>query len=405
MRFAIEGARLMLPGGIETADLLVEDGLIAAVGSAAGAERRIDARGLVLAPALVDLHGDAFERQVMPRPGVFFPLETAVIDTDRQLAAAGIATAYHAVTLSWEPGLRALERGRAFIEAVAALGPRLTVEHRIQLRWETFAFEAEALVEETLAQAPHTPSIAFNDHTSMAMRAFGISVQERAFEQSPDFEAAALSDARLLQRTEGDAKRAGLTPAAYVERLGAVWKRRGEVDGAIRRIAAMGRAAGAPMLSHDDTRAETRRYYHDLGAQICEFPMVRAAAEAAHIAGDAIIFGSPNAVRGGSHIGSLGAADMVSAGRCDALASDYYYPAMLAAVARLDRDEVAPRHALWSLVSEGPARAMGLSDRGRIDAGLRADLVLLDWPEGGTPAVIATYCAGRAAFQAQPAGR
>ncbi|MEM8742293.1 MAG: alpha-D-ribose 1-methylphosphonate 5-triphosphate diphosphatase [Pseudomonadota bacterium] len=405
MRFAIDGARLVLPDRVETADLLIEDGQIAAVGNAAGAKQRIDARGLVVAPALVDVHGDAFERQVMPRPGVFFPMETAVIDTDRQLAAAGIATAYHAVTLSWEPGLRALDRSRAFIEAVAALRPRLTVEHRIQLRWETFAFEAEALVEETLAQAPHRPSIAFNDHTSMALRAIGVSVQDRAFEQSPDFEVAALSDARLLQRTEGDAKRAGLTPAAYVERLGEVWERRGEVDGAIRRIAAMGRAAGAPMLSHDDTRVETRRYYHDLGARSCEFPMVRAAADAAYAAGDAIIFGSPNAVRGGSHIGSLGAADMVAAGLCNALASDYYYPAMLAAVARLDRDGVAPRHALWSLVSEGPARAMGLSDRGRLEAGRRADLVLLDWPEGGTPAVMATYSAGRAAFQARPIGQ
>ncbi|MEM9197197.1 MAG: alpha-D-ribose 1-methylphosphonate 5-triphosphate diphosphatase [Pseudomonadota bacterium] len=405
MRFAIDGARLVLPDRVETADLLIEDGQIAAVGNAAGAKQRIDARGLVVAPALVDVHGDAFERQVMPRPGVFFPMETAVIDTDRQLAAAGIATAYHAVTLSWEPGLRALDRSRAFIEAVAALRPRLTVEHRIQLRWETFAFEAEALVEETLAQAPHRPSIAFNDHTSMALRAIGVSVQDRAFEQSPDFEVAALSDARLLQRTEGDAKRAGLTPAAYVERLGKVWERRGEVDGAIRRIAAMGRAAGAPMLSHDDTRVETRRYYHDLGARSCEFPMVRAAADAAYAAGDTIIFGSPNAVRGGSHIGSLGAADMVAAGLCNALASDYYYPAMLAAVARLDRDGVAPRHALWSLVSEGPARAMGLSDRGRLEAGRRADLVLLDWPEGGTPAVMATYSAGRAAFQARPIGQ
>jgi alpha-D-ribose 1-methylphosphonate 5-triphosphate diphosphatase len=32
----------------------------------------------------------------------------------------------------------------------------------------------------------------------------------------------------------------------------------------------------------------------------------------------------------------------------------------------------------WSLISEGPARLLGLKDRGAIAEGLRADLVVLD---------------------------
>ena len=52
-------------------------------------------------------------RQVMPRPGVVFPLEAALLDTDRQLAGNGIATAYHALTLSWEPGLRSIAQAQA----------------------------------------------------------------------------------------------------------------------------------------------------------------------------------------------------------------------------------------------------------------------------------------------------
>lgn len=64
--------------------------------------------------------------------------------------------------------------------------------------------------------------------------------------------------------------------------------------------------------------------------------------------GDAIIFGSPDAIRGGSHIGSLGAVDMVEAGLCDALTLDYYCPAMLGAAARLDREKRAARPTLWS---------------------------------------------------------
>ena len=401
MSIAFRGARVILPHGIEETDVVISDGIIRQVGSADGAETSIDARGQYLAPALVDVHGDAFERQLMPRPGVFFPIEAAILDTDRQLAANGIATAYHAVTLSWEPGLRSIDRGRTFIEALDALRPRLTVENRVQLRWETFAFEAEPLIGAAL-KGELLPSIAFNDHTSMTMRAFGVPIQERAFEQSPDFGVAALDDTRLLQRTEGSAKRAGLTSEAYLALLKEVWDRRGEVDSAIRRVAAAGTDAGAPMLSHDDTRTETRDYYRSLGAQISEFPMVHTVAEAARAEGDALIFGAPNAVRGGSHIGSVGSGDMVEAGLCDALASDYFYPAMLAAVSRLDSERRAPRHALWSLVSEGPARSMGLTDRGRIAEGLRADLVLVDWPDGAIPAVRATFVRGRPAYQAQP---
>ena len=400
---AIRGAMVMLPDALEEADVVVADGLVASVGQGAAADAEVDGRGLILAPALIDVHGDAFERQVMPRAGVFPPLDVALLDTDRQLAANGIATAYHAVTLSWEPGLRSVDRGAGILRALTRLAPRLLVENRVQLRWETFGFEAEDLIAEAL-EGPLLPAIAFNDHTSMTMRAFDVAIQDRAFELSPDFTVAALDDDRMRQRTAKKAERAGMPEDAYRALLGRIWERRDGVDAAIRRVAAMGRAAGAPMLSHDDTRARTRAYYRDLGARVAEFPMVPEAAEAARAGGDAIVFGAPNAMRGGSHIGSLGAGDMVEAGLCDALASDYFYPAMHAALARLDAERRAPRPALWSLASRGPAAALGLHDRGRIAPGLRADLVLLDWPTGGAPAIQATWVAGREAYRARPRG-
>ena len=397
MSVMIEGARLLTEGGLEDAPLTFAGGVIVE----GPGEARVDARGLILAPALVDLHGDAFERQISPRPGVFAPLDVAVMDTDRQLAANGIATAYHALTLGWEPGLRSVGRGREFVNALDRLAPRLTVENRVQLRWETFAFEAEGLVREALA-GRLTPSLAFNDHTSMAMRAFGTSVQERGFELSPDFGTASLADDRLRQRTSKNARRSGLSDEDYVALLGRVWERRGEVPGRIAALAEAARAAGAPMLSHDDTTAETRAWFRGRGATVSEFPMVMPAARAAREGGDAIVMGAPNVMRGGSHIGSLGAADMVEDGMCDALASDYFYPAMLAAVARLHDERRAPLPELWALVAKGPARAMGLADRGTLAPGQRADLVLLDWPDGEAPAVRALWVAGRPALTLTP---
>ncbi len=67
----IEGGRTLLGEDIVETSLQVADGIITAVNSSHGRSRLgIDASGLKVLPGIVDLHGDAFERQMMPRPGV-----------------------------------------------------------------------------------------------------------------------------------------------------------------------------------------------------------------------------------------------------------------------------------------------------------------------------------------------
>ncbi|MEO1538113.1 MAG: alpha-D-ribose 1-methylphosphonate 5-triphosphate diphosphatase [Pseudomonadota bacterium] len=396
------GGTVFLPDDIVETTVTVADGQVAGIGGPIEGEV-IDATGHVIAPALIDVHGDAFERQLMPRPGVYFPIETAVLETDRQLAANGIATTYHSLTLGFEPGLRSVERAREMIEAIRNLSPRLTVENRVQLRWETFATEALDTLDWAM-DWELTPSLAFNDHLSMSMRSRETGIQERLFEHNPDYALMDIDDDDLFEkRHRKHAERSGLDYDAFKSLVHRVWDRRAEVPDAIKAIAEKARAKGVAMLSHDDTQAETRQFYRGIGATVSEFPMTMGPARDARDAGDTIIFGSPNAVRGGSHIGSLSAADMVEEGYCDVLASDYYYPAMLAAVHRLDREKRADRLRLWSLVSAGPARAMKLHDRGEISVGKRADLVLVDWPESAAPAVRGTWVEGRPAYRAQAA--
>lgn len=395
----IEGARVLLEDGLHEAAVRIEAGRIVGLDVALDGARRSDARGLLMAPAMIDVHGDAFERQLMPRPGVMVPVAPALLETDRQLGANGIATAYHALTLSWEPGLRSVETGWQVYEALQALAPRLTVENRLQLRWETFCFEALPLIEAALATEPR-PSIAFNDHTTMAALHPDVALQDRPFEQDPDFPLADTESAVFVRKMEARAKRAALPPEEFAALFRGVWGRRGEVAAVVDTVAERGRTAGVPMFSHDDSRPETRAHYRDRGARVSEFPMNLATASAAREAGDFIVYGAPNAARGGSHIGSPGAADMIRAGLCDILASDYYYPAMLAAVARLHADDAGTLPELWKLVAANPARALGLADRGRIAPGLRADLVLVEWPEGGPPVVRQTLVAGRSAYAA-----
>jgi alpha-D-ribose 1-methylphosphonate 5-triphosphate diphosphatase len=105
--------------------------------------------------------------------------------------------------------------------------------------------------------------------------------------------------------------------------------------------------------------------------------------------------GCPNVVRGGSHIGWASAARMAEAGICSVLTSDYFYPAMLRAAFALASRGVLDFPRAWELISGNPARAAGLRDRGAIEEGLCADLVLVD-PK--TPRVIATIVDGCIAY-------
>ncbi|WGV14806.1 alpha-D-ribose 1-methylphosphonate 5-triphosphate diphosphatase [Fuscovulum ytuae] len=400
----IEGASLLLDDRIVTGSVRIEDGRITGIDVARDGATVIKARGLLLAPAFVDIHGDAFERQVMPRPGVAVPIPAALLETDRQLAANGIATAYHALTLSWEPGLRSVDTGWRIVRALEDLRSRLTADNRIQLRWETFCPEAEPLIAHVL-QGADRPALAFNDHTTSALLHPSIPIHDRPFDHVPDYPVTDLASPAFAAKLSDRAKRAHMSPAEFVDLITRIWSRRPAVPADINRIAAMARRAGVPMLSHDDTQVETRDHYRALGARVAEFPMHDRVFHAARAAGDAIVLGAPNAMRGGSHLGSPSAAEMIARGLCDILASDYYYPAMLGAMVRLHADNIAPLPALWQLVAANPALAMGLTDRGRIAPGLRADLLLIDWPEGGPPAPLRTWVAGRAGYSALPTAR
>jgi len=145
------------------------------------------------------------------------------------------------------------------MEAMRRLAQRFLVENRVKLRRETFAFPEAAQMIAWAFQAPPTPSIAFNDHTSMAMRTFDTPIQDRAFEHSVDFRTALPSAPRLRDFTASRAKRTGQTEDAHLARLLSIWKRRPDVPSDIAKIAEMGRAKGAPMHSHDDTCSETRQ--------------------------------------------------------------------------------------------------------------------------------------------------
>jgi len=368
MDWLIEGGSALLEGAFADTPVTISNGVFSG-GPDAGATR-IDARGLYVLPGIVDIHGDAFEQALMPRPRVPMAPEIALAAVDRQLVANGITTAFHGLTVSWEPGLRCLENARGFVAALETMRPHLSADTRLHLRWETFAFEAMPEVTAWLATKP-TPILAFNDHTTPMVEAGYV--------------------ARKLDKM---AARAGIAGDAYRALVEDRWARRADVPAAIATMSAAARSHGATILGHDETSPTMRAEYRALGAVTCEFPMTEETAQAARTAGEHVILGAPNVVRGGSHNNALDAAPAVARGLCTVLASDYYYPAPLLSAFRLAEQGVTDLAAAWSLVSGNAAQAAGLPDRGEIAPGRRADLILVN-PHGPLPRVVSAFVGGQ----------
>src|SRR3954452_2458162 len=328
------GTVLLAQDGLRRVNVALRGGTIGHIGGGARGASTLDVSGLLVLPGIVDLHGDAFERQLQPRPGVDFPVDLAMRDTEAQLLANGITTAYHGVTLSWESGLRSLTAWRAVLDALDA--GDWTCDMHVHLRWEAYNLDA---LETALAdiRAGRVHLLAFNDHTPSIIR-------------------------KLKDAVEGAkyAGRTGMKMGAFHDLAHGVAARADDVPDGLERIAAAARAAGLPMGSHDDDSIAVRDGFRARGARICEFPMQEAVAESAVAAGDFVAMGCPNVVRGGSHLGWASAARLAEAGLCTVLTSDYYYPAMMrAAFILAERGKLTLAQA-WALISENPAQAAGL---------------------------------------------
>lgn len=368
----IEGGQALLGSEFVEGSLRITGREIGAVDSDHGRSLfGIDARGLKVLPGIVDLHGDAFERQMMPRPGVDFPVDIALTDSDRQAISNGITTVYHATTWSWEPGLRGSDNAKKLLEAIEAMRPQLVADTRFHLRHETYNLDAEPKIIKWLSEG-RIDLLAFNDHMDST-------VGDLAKPQKRN---------RMVERT-------GLSSQAFDRLVERVVSRAHDVPASIARLAQAARTNGVRMLSHDDESPAMRAGFRSQGVGIAEFPVNEKTAREAARAGDFIVFGAPNVVRGGSHTGWTKASDMIAKGLCSVLASDYYYPAPLLAAFRLAADGVLPLAKAWDLISAAPARAADLSDRGVLAEGQRADIILVDDKVPLRPRIVAVIAAGR----------
>jgi alpha-D-ribose 1-methylphosphonate 5-triphosphate diphosphatase len=370
----LTNARLVLPEEVTEGTILLREGIIADIqpgrSHLPGAE---DLEGDHLIPGIVDLHTDNLERQVLPRAHARWPSLSAMLAHDAQTAAAGTTTVFDALCLG-DLGfdterIETFRNGVADLDALSGTG-LLKAEHFLHLRCELPAPDMPALFE-TVADHPRLRFVSLMDHSP------GVG-------QYAD-----------LDRYRAMRARSGMPPEQIEARIAALLDQRGRMRGPNRRwLLDRIAARGIPIASHDDWNAEEIAENARDGIRISEFPVSVAAAEAARAHGMEIIGGAPNLVRGGSHSGNVAVADLLASGLVDAFASDYVPPALLEAAWKAWQQHGIPLPQAVAMITERPARMVGLTDRGRLAVGLRADLVRVA-AFRGTPVVRQVWREGR----------
>jgi alpha-D-ribose 1-methylphosphonate 5-triphosphate diphosphatase len=372
----LSNARLVLADRvIEPGWLAIVDGMIAGLGAERAPAGAHDMAGDFIIPGLIELHTDHIEAHYMPRPKVYWDPLAAVVSYDAQLASCGITTVLDSLRVWREEGIDEVG-GEAAVLADAIARARdadmLRIAHFLHLRCEVPMPQVVAETAELIAR-PEVRLVSLMDHTP-GQRQFRDQEKLKAYYRG---KAGGLTEAELDllfdQRRDYAARHAADNYRQLVE---------------------MARRHGLRLASHDDTTLEHVEQSVADQVAIAEFPTTQEAAQALHAAGIAVLMGAPNLVRGSSHSGNVGTAELARAGLLDAMSSDYMPASLLMAAFRLPA--AAPAIALPQAirtVTATPAAAIGLDDRGEIAPGKRADLVRVRVTEN-VPVVRSVWRAG-----------
>ncbi len=369
----IRNGRVVTPAGVVEGGRVVIDGerIVRVDQGPAGSSgsTTVDADGRVVMPGIVDLHGDDIEHHRAPRAGATVDVRTALTAADRANLLNGVTTKFHAVAFEESPDDGRTLRAAEEIAGEIAREEYTLADNRLHARCELADASADAVEGvidrfgiDLLSVMHHAPGDGQYDGGEF----------ERHYVEDRNWPAASVDDVVETRQTLSRADR----------------------DDRIRRIADLARRAGVPLASHDDESARDVDRVADHDTDISEYPLTREAARRATDLGLAVVMGAPNLVRGGSLWDNLGARDAVDEGLVDVLCADYHPPSLLAAPF-VDTGE--PLSTRVNRVTRNPAAAAGLDDRGRIEVGARADLIVVDPSE--TPTVDCAVVAGTEAVR------
>ena len=375
----IQNARIIALDEEFTGTVVIENGLISSVDrgttSVPGAE---DWAGDWLMPGLVELHTDNLEKHLVPRPGVIWNAHSAMTVHDAQCAAAGITTVLDSVVIGdLDEGGPRCQTQHTSIAALHQCRDEglMRVEHLLHLRCELSAPDILEVFHQ-YADDPLLKLVSVMDHTPGQRQWRDLKSYRRYSERNVRYSDAEF-EAMIAQRKAD--QQAYAIPHRQV-------------------IVQASRARQLPLASHDDTLLSDVAMAVEEGVAISEFPTTVAAAQAAREAGMAIIMGGPNMVKGGSHSGNVSAAELAQLDLLDIFSSDYVPSSLLLATFMLGGLEGWTLAKAVRTVTRNPARAIGMSDRGELAVGQRADILRVRMNRVGMPHVMETSLAGKRAF-------
>jgi alpha-D-ribose 1-methylphosphonate 5-triphosphate diphosphatase len=367
---------------LESASLKIEAGVITDITEGKAPRASFDGRGFTALPGLVDVHGDMLEREIEPRPTVHLPYDIALFELDKRLASSGITTAFAAVSFAEPRGnvghsIRAEERANAIIETVHRLRPYLLVDMRVHARFE-ITNERAAPVLKSLISNNDVHLVSMTDHTP-------------GQGQYRDLESYVAHFAKSRQASHDEVRQLVLERMERAKNSPPSWN-------VISEVAGLARAHNIPLASHDDDTLEKVELMVGTGATISEFPITLETARTAKANHQWTVMGAPNALRGKSYSGNLSAREALEHHVLDVLCSDYHPASMLQCAYLLPKLGLCSFIEAVKLVSENAATSVGLYDRGVLEVGKRADLVLVEEHPDLPPRVRATLREGQFIF-------
>lgn len=372
----LANATLVLPIEVIRGSLHLSGSRIAGIAHGTGVPPgAIDCGGDLVLPGLIELHTDNLERHIQPRPKVDWPHAAAIIAHDAELASVGITTVFDALRVGSVLSNTTTgygEYARQLADEILTLraADALRISHFLHLRAEICS---ETLIDEMAKFGPadRIGIVSLMDHTP-GQRQFRDINQLRKYVTGKH------------GATEADFQDhiAGLV--AISDRLGTVHEQTAVAEA---------RRYGAVLASHDDTTEAHVRTSAGYGAHFAEFPVTFEAAKACRAHGIKVMMGAPNLIRGGSHSGNVAAQALAEADLLDIVSSDYVPSALLSGALMLGD--------LWgdmargvATVTQAPAAAAGLTDRGHLDVGARADVIRVT-RIGAAGALRGTWVQGR----------
>ncbi|WP_075291792.1 alpha-D-ribose 1-methylphosphonate 5-triphosphate diphosphatase [Pararhizobium arenae] len=374
MEQIFSNARIVLEDEVIHGSVVIRDGKIADISEGMSTVGE-DFEGDYLIPGLVELHTDHLEAHYSPRPGVRWLKIAAIQAHDAQVVTSGITTVFDCLRMgSDEDG--GFEKGemRAMADALAQASRegRLRADHRIHLRCEVSTDNVLDHFQE-FENDPQVGLVSLMDHAP-GQRQFQTMEQYTLYYKTKR----GLSDEAF---------------AAFVARQQALSAKYAEPHRT--EIARHCAERGIAVASHDDATLAHVEESIGFGVRLAEFPTSFEAAEASHAAGLSVLMGAPNIVRGKSHSGNIAAKDLAERGVLDVLSSDYVpFSLIHAPFVLADEVERVSLPQAIAMVTATPARAVGLNDRGRIETGLRADLVRVERIDG-VPVVRSVWREGK----------